>query len=309
MKLFKINLHLFEGGAAAGSAGDGASAAAAQAPVQSGSKGEFANIKFGKQESSAATPNSDNSQAAAEIKTTSNTLDDQRKAYFDAINGDYKQFDQERIQGIIDKRFKETKQMEAKLAKQQNIMDVLAQRYGVTDPDEIEKAVNEDKSIWSQAAEEAGMTDEQFRKFRQLQIDNQKLLRDAQQRQTDAKVQAQIAKWTTEEQALLAKYPKFSLEAESQNPEFMRQLKAGTPMELAYKLIHMDEMMSDAITSTAQQTQKAVVDNVRTRGTRPNENGTASQSAFTVKDDVSKLTKAERAEIAKRVQRGERISF
>ena len=86
-------------------------------------------------------------------------------------------------------------------------------------------------------------------------------------------------------------------------------LKSGVPVEHAYKVLHMDELMQNVVQTTAQRAEKRVVDNVRSRGTRPPENGTASRSAITVKDDVSRLTKADRAEIAKRVARGEIVKF
>jgi len=58
-----------------------------------------------------------------------------------------------------------------------------------------------------------------------------------------------------------------------------------------------------------QAQEKAVVDNIRARGSRPSENGTSSQSAFIVKDDVSKLSKEDRRNIAKRVMMGEKITI
>ena len=57
--------------------------------------------------------------------------------------------------------------------------------------------------------------------------------------------------------------------------------------------------------SAAQQ----VTDNVRARGARPAENGVSSGSGFLVKSDVSKLTKKDRAEIARRAAHGEKIVF
>ena len=73
--------------------------------------------------------------------------------------------------------------------------------------------------------------------------------------------------------------------------------------------VHFDELMSGAIQVTAANTEKMVANNVRAKGNRPAENGTNAQSAFTVKDDPSKLTKQDFEEIARRVARGEIISF
>ena len=105
------------------------------------------------------------------------------------------------------------------------------------------------------------------------------------------------------------RFPGFELQNELQNPDFVRLLQAGTPVEHAFKVIHFDALIGDAVQVTAANTQKAVVDNIRAKGLRPIENGTASQSPFIVKRDVSQFTKEDRAEIARRVQRGEQISF
>ena len=108
---------------------------------------------------------------------------------------------------------------------------------------------------------------------------------------------------------LKGKYPQFDLQLEAQNDQFVRMLRSGVPMEHAYRVMHMDEILGDSVRAMAQQTEQRVVNNVRARGSRPAENGTSSQGAFTYKDDVSKLTRKDRAEIAKRVARGETIRF
>ena len=86
-------------------------------------------------------------------------------------------------------------------------------------------------------------------------------------------------------------------------------LKAGVPVKLAYEVRHMDEIKAGVAQNTAKQTEKQVVESIRAKGSRPSENGTSSQSGFTVKDDVSKWSKKDRAEIAKRVARGETIKL
>lgn len=86
-------------------------------------------------------------------------------------------------------------------------------------------------------------------------------------------------------------------------------LRAGVPVRHAYEVVHMEEIKAGVAQLTAQATEKQVVDGIRARGARPQENGTTSQSAFTVKDDVSKLSKKDRAEIARRAMMGEKITF
>lgn len=129
--------------------------------------------------------------------------------------------------------------------------------------------------------------------------------------QQEAQIRAQSEKWYMEAEAMRGNpmYQNFDLVQELQNDEFVNLLKAGTPMEHAYKVLHFDELMGNAVQAAAASTEKKVADNVRAKGSRPSENGTSSNSAFVTKTDPSKLTRADFEEIERRVARGERISF
>ena len=153
------------------------------------------------------------------------------------------------------------------------------------------------------------MTVEQYKQFQQLQRENEALHRAQEGRQEQERVQRQAQQWFQEAQEVARKFKGFDLSQELQNPQFAAMLRAGTPVEHAYKVMHFDELMGNAMQVTAANTEKAVADNVRARGTRPAENGASTQSAFTVKDDPSRLTRADFEEIARRVARGEIISF
>ena len=104
-------------------------------------------------------------------------------------------------------------------------------------------------------------------------------------------------------------YPSFDLNAEVKNPQFLSMLRAGVPVQHAYEVVHMDQIKAGVAAMQAKATEKQVVDGIRAKGARPQENGTTSQGAFIVKDDVSKLSKRDRAEIIRRAARGEHIEF
>lgn len=63
-----------------------------------------------------------------------------------------------------------------------------------------------------------------------------------------------------------------------------------------------------ALERVAKETEERVLNSVRQRHLRPDENGIAKRVAFG-KSDVSSLTRLERADIAKRAAGGEKISF
>ena len=330
--LLDVSLRLFdgEGGAAAPAAGEGAADdgnkggfQASPAPTRRGKSGGFQNVLFGKQgdEPTAAgdepgpegkaQPSAAGKGKEGDVVTTSNTLEDRRKAFQELVNGEYKDIYTEETQRIIDRRFREARNLEERAAKQQPVIDMLMQRYKIADGDlgKLAAAVENDNAYWSEAAEEAGMSVEQYKQFQRLKRENDALLRAQRMRQNQQAAQQQLQKWYSEGEQVKAVYPDFDLGTESKNPQFISMLKAGVPVQHAYEVIHMDEIKAGVAQSTARQTEKQVVDGIRAKGNRPAENGTSSQSAFTVKDDPHKWTKQDRAEVARRVARGETIKL
>ena len=330
--LLDVSLRLFdgEGGAAAPAAGEGAAgdgnkggSQASPAPTRRGKSGGFQNVLFGKQgdEPTAAgdepgpegkaQPSAAGKGKEGDVVTTSNTLEDRRKEFQELVNGEYKDIYTEETQRIIDRRFREARNLEERAAKQQPVIDMLMQRYKIADGDlgKLAAAVENDNAYWSEAAEGAGMSVEQYKQFQRLKRENDALLRAQRMRQSQQAAQQQLQKWYSEGEQVKAVYPDFDLGAESKNPQFISMLKAGVPVQHAYEVIHMDEIKAGVAQSTARQTEKQVVDGIRAKGNRPAENGTSSQSAFTVKDDPHKWTKQDRAEVARRVARGETIKL
>lgn len=321
LKMLNIRLDLFEGGAAA-AAGDGAGASATgDTKASSGSTrrgnrtGEYSNVVFGKQDAQPAAAEPESAPAAgekkAEVQTTSNTLEERRKQYRAMVEGEFKDLYTEDTQRIINRRFKDSKVTEDALQKQQPVIDMLMQRYKIADGDmaKLLSAVENDDAYWSEAAEEAGMTVEAYKQFTKQQRELEAIRKQQTQNQQREAAEKQLQQWYTEGEEVKAAYPGFDLNTEAQNPRFMAMLKSGVPVMQAYKVMHMDEIMTDALQTTAKRTEQAVVNNIRARGSRPAENGLSSQSAFTVKDDVSKLSKKDRAEIARRAASGEKITF
>lgn len=314
MTLFRLNLHMFEGeGAAAGAAdaGQGEQAALPELPgkARRGKSGEFDNVLFGSE------ADREGAQAAAEqepeVQVTSKPLEERRKAFRDLVNGEYRDVYTEETQRIIDRRFAETRNLQKQLDDAKPILDKLAARYDILDGDmsKLAKAIDDDDSYWSAAAEESGMPVQQYKEYQRMRQQNAMLLQEQKNRMAQAQANAQMQRWFQESQAVKAKYPDFDFNSELNNPTFVSLLRAGTPIEHAYKVMHFDALMGDAVQATAANTEQAVVKNIQAKGNRPTENGTASQSAFTVKKDVSALSRKERAEIARRVEHGAKISF
>lgn len=300
-------LNLFDGeGGGAAPAGDGGAQGGTQAATGSAQrgKGEYENVVFGNQGNQPEAP-------GAKVETTSDAQQVRRAQWRQMVEGDYKDLYAEDTQKIINRRFRETKELQSKVDSFQPIIDTLAERYGITDGNmqALSDKINNDTAYWSEAAEEAGMSVEQYKEIQRLRRENKALTDAKNLRKNQDAMNRQLQQWAAEEQALKRQFPAFDLKSEAQDQRFVSMLRSGVPMEHAYKVLHMDEMMRDAMTSAAAATERRITDNVRARGARPVEAGAKAQSGFTIKDDVTKLTRKDRAEIARRVSRGEHISF
>ena len=321
--MFKVDLQMFNDGGASGAEGSTSSTESApktDIKTSGGSRhsksGELSNVVYGKQESATSdgatsldTEGKPMGAGNTDVTTTSDTLEARRKAYNDLINGEYKDLDQERFQQVFDRRFKQVKGMEAELTAQKPILDKLMARYGVNDVAELDKALTEDTEYWERVAEEKGMTVEQYLAMQKLDRENKELKAIRQRQIGQQQFQQQIDKWYQEAEAVKELYPSFDFKTEAQNPEFLSLLRSGNTVEHAYKVLHFDELTQNAARVAAQTADAQAQARIKQKASRPSENGTSSKSAIVVKNDVSSLTRKDRAEIARRVARGEKISF
>lgn len=333
--LFKFNLQLFNGGAAGAAGGEGAAAeGTAQVSANAlpkadtnrshggsrrGKSGEYSNVVFGKQDAAAgAATGSDagNNQGEGNanksgVSTTSDSLEAKRAEFEKMIDGEYKDIFAERTQQIINRRFKDGKIQEQTIADQKPIMDILMQRYNIADGDAkaLLKAIEEDNTYWESAAEEAGLTVDQFKNMKKMERESAELQALRRKQAADQQAQQQLANWMKQAEGMQEMYPGFDFRSEIQNRDFQGLLRAGIPVQKAYELIHMEEIKQAAAKSAAQTASAQMQANLKAKQSRPTENGTNSKTAVIVKNDVSKLTKADRAEAVRRAMLGERIEF
>lgn len=318
IKILRPILNLFDGAAGGASAGDGGATGTASATAAEGAQageqalpgvsrrakksGGLESVVYGKQ------PEAESAQPpVAEEKPKS--FEERRAQFRELIESpDFKDVYTAEFQKAFDRRFRDSKEQEERLAKQQPILEALAKKYGIEDGDvdKILQSIDEDDTYWQEAAEEAGMTVSQYKQFQKLQRDN-KAFRDAQLRQQEQQAaQTQLATWQREADEMKADYPNFNLATEAQNPLFLSMLKSHVPVRHAYEVLHLDEIKGNV----SKATEKRVMDGIRVKGSRPAENGVSSKGAITIhKPSASSLTKQDRAEIAKRVENGENIVF
>ena len=309
----RLNLQLFAEGAGGGDGGTGAEGATGVTATNAVSQNKrgvksnpLANVVYGKQEDAAQTADVQNNTTAESVQQP-----DRNAEFEKLIKGEYKDLYDARMQDTIQKRLKGTKETVDKYNSLSPTLELLGKKYGV-DPTNIEalnKAIEEDDAYYEEEALEKGVTVEQLKEIKKMEKENAELKRQMQEQNAKEKGAKLYAQWMDQAEKTKGIYPSFDLRAEMQNPKFVDLLKANVDVRTAYEVIHKDDIIPAAMQFTAKTVEQKLTNKIIANGARPTENGISSQSGAVVKSDVSQLSKADRAEIIRRVQRGEKIRF
>lgn len=292
-KMPQLSLTLFDAGGAAGAG------SAAGGDVSSPNAA-------GDRAGSAAAEGGQDAAAIKDTKAGGELSEEQRRAAFDElIKGKYKDLFSERTQKIIDKRFKEAKSAEDQLARMRPILSALAGKYGA-DAEDIEgmlKALEGDPAFLTKSAQDkppeevARPPENSWPKRPPLALHSEKEREKA------------YSDWLRQGEDAKKIYPGFDLRKECKAPGFVKLLRSGIDVRTAFEVTHQQEILGGAMRHTADEVAKKVLNNVRARGMRPAENGTTGRSAAAEKKLPDFRTRAGRENIARRVQKGERIEF
>lgn len=249
---------------------------------------------------------------------TDNQEQEPQKASFEQLlksNPDYKAAYDAKLTKALEGRFAKQKTIEDRQKKLDPIMDVLAGKYGLSRGDDgydleaLSKAIDEDKSYYEEEALRRGMSVEELKRFKHLERENDQFRRTMEERERQEASQKAWGKVMQQAEEAKQVYPSLDIDAEMQNPGFGRLVAAGVPVRTAYEVVHRDEIMGGAMQYTAQQTAQKISNAVAAGARRPNEGGMGAGSSAETKMDPAKLTKEQRAEIRKRVLRGEAVTF
>ena len=299
-----LSLQVFAEGAGAGDGGTAQGQGVTEAAALPQTKGEksnpLADVKYGIQEDSAP---------AAEVQ---NVAQPDRNAEFEKlIKGEYKDLYDARVQDTVQKRLKGQKETVDKFNALTPTLELLASKYGVdaADIEGLNKAIGEDDSYYEQEAMEKGMSVKQLKEIKKMERENADLKAQMEEAQRQENGKKLYAAWMQQADEAKKVYPSFDLRTEMNNPKFVDLLRSNIDVRTAYEVLHKDEIIPAAMQFTAQTVESKLAKSIASNGARPSENGMSSQSAAVVKSDVSQLSKADRAEIIRRVQRGEKIRF
>ena len=198
-----------------------------------------------------------------------------------------------RTQAIIDRRFKEYKNLEAYRDTVSPIVEELLSESGLKNGDEAELR----KLLLEKTQEIPAITETDEQNKASAQSIPESFRRD-------------IAGWAEQSEKLKEIYPEFDLRRElSAENAFSRLLLGGVSVRDAYETVHRDEILGGAMAYTAGVVREQMVRNIEAKGRRPLENSVLSENAVVTSKSVESLSSADILKILKQVENGASISF
>ena len=310
-----LDLQLFADGGAGAAGGDGGAAAGAEGtatgvnvPAAEGRKQKrrenpLANVKYGIQP---------DVEQAAPAKEEAANKDQPEEDFESLIKGKYKADFDARVQGIIRDRFKANSENEDKLAKLQPLLEMLGQKHDVdpTDIDQLVRIVGDDDSLYEDEAMQRGVSVETLKNIKRMERENERLKAKEEQSIAQQRLHSHFNRLAQQAEQVKQIYGDFDLMTEMKNPAFARLTAPGVGFDVqtAYEMTHYKELRDFAVRQTAQQTAENMSKAIQSGSKRPVENGmSGQQGASIVKTDPNHFTREDRAEIRRRVARGEKI--
>lgn len=244
---------------------------------------------------------------------------EKRRAFGQLMQGEYAaEFEEamQRAAQVVAQNIQNNPQVKA-------LMDALGEAYGVdtSSPDSLAALTDAVKNgkvkndaYYETLAAEKGISVKTAREMDRMEGELQRANAEkqrAEQMRAAAEHQQRVAavqaQWQAEAEKLQQKYPSFVLDEVLNNPAVADMIRRGIGLEAAYRAAYFDQLMENQTALTAKQVEQGVAARIQQRGQRPTENGVRPGGAAETKVDVEHMTRAQRAELARRARRGERI--
>ena len=329
MTQWKLNLHLFEGGAgasAAPAAGEGGEQAAvvpgvledgtevdarlaarmeAQAQRRRARGQEPRAMKQAEEPAAApAQAQGAEGQPAAEPKSLDEEWAELRKGRFrDQYARD--------VQNAIQDRFRNQQSSADTLAKLQPMLSALAKKNGVAEGDleGLSKAILDDDSLYEEEADAAGMTVERYKLMKQLEEENARLRQREQQEQQNMALQRHFQNLTQQAEQMKQTFPDFDLMKEMQDPNFRRLTRpeSGLSLEAAYYALHHKELEPQVMAYGVQRAQQQISRTLQANAQRPMEGASQGRAPANVSISPRQMSREQRQALLERARRGEEV--
>lgn len=229
-------------------------------------------------------------------QTTNESSATEKLSYEDLIKSDdYKEEHKAYMTKAIGDRLKKYKGIEEDLGKHKELLDIVANKYGVSPDDEnfldvLHQKIDADDSYYEQYAMEHDISTAEARRLvtmerKVAQIDAQKA---EMERQEQMRQQLLILHQNAEKTK--ARFPQFDLETEMQDERFRKLCAVNNgDTTAAYMACHWNEVIPAQVRMASQQIQAQTAQAVASNMARPIENGLSSSAPSVVQQDFSKM--------------------
>lgn len=236
------------------------------------------------------------------------------------IEGRYKKDFQSKVDGIINKRFRQNKkneelikQFEAEKEMLAPLFKAMGAKYGIdpTDVKAIVEAADKDNSNFEQAAYDNGFDDaESFRKHTEREEELNRLREQERVRKetelANKQRQELIEGWLEESTEFKKEIPTFDFKNEWNNNERFRYLvNSGFSVKDAYKSTHFD----DYLQAERKRAQDDILREVRMNHSRPIESNANANAAIRVKKSIKDMSLEDTERVIREAKSGKTIVF
>lgn len=254
------------------------------------------------------------------------TATPQTEETFEALTGRGGKYHKEygaAVKAAVDKRFKNQADNQKIIDQMNPVLQMAAQRYGVApgengsiNYDALMLAMANDNALYEKEAFDRGMSVEDLKQMKQLEMQNDQLRRRTEQYERQRQADEQWADIMNQAQMVKATYPDFDLDAEMNNPQFGQLLATlqnsgfPDPLMTAFQTIHQSEIMAQGMAYAVNRTAQNVGRSIASGARRPQENGMRSAAPAQFQTvDPSKLSLKDINAMIARAERGEKIQF
>ena len=209
------------------------------------------------------------------------------------------------VQGAVQDRFKNQRDVSEKLKALDPMLAVLRERAGVQTDEELIHHVMDDDSLYEDAANEAGMTVDAYKQFLELKQERD----EAQQTIENQNRERHFMKLWQQAQEFKKQLPDFDLMKELEtDPRFFRLTseEVGLDVQSAFFALHKDEMMPQAMQAGMDRAKQQMGQTIQAQHKRPVEGAMKSrgQAAADFNIDPRTLSLPERKRVYDLIHKG-----
>lgn len=237
-----------------------------------------------------------NTKPSEEAQPTNEQKATEKTSYADLIKSDeYKEEHKAYMDKTIGDRLKKYKGIEEDLGRHKELLEIVANKYGVSPDDEnflevLHQKIDADDSYYESYAMEHDISTEEARRIVNMerkvaQADAQKAAMEKQEQ-----MRQQIMLLQKNAERTKAQFPQFDLEVEMQDEKFRRLCAVNNgDTTAAYMACHYNEIITNQVQMATRQVQAQTAQAVAANKARPIENGLSSSAPSVVTQDFRNM--------------------